>query len=160
VKEKLGEEVLPTPYDVPSSLLIKRLARYLKDEIDAVSPPEWASFVKTGTHAQRPPQDPDWWFTRCASLLRKIYVKGPIGVQRLRSDYGGRLDRGVKPEHARKGSGGIIRKSLQQLQTAGFVQPLRRRGRVITNEGTRLLDRLSTEIKRNLEETVPDLKKY
>jgi small subunit ribosomal protein S19e len=151
---------LPTPYDVPPSILIERLARYLREEVDAIVPPAWASFVKTGSHTQRPPQTTDWWFTRCASLLRKIYVKGPIGIERLRSEYGGRIDRGVKPEHAGKGGGAIIRKALQQLQAAGLVGPLRNRGRVVTSEGRRLLDRLSTEIKKNLEKTQPELGKY
>jgi small subunit ribosomal protein S19e len=151
---------LPTPYDVPASILIERLARHLKEEVNEVVPPPWAPLVKTGSHAQRPPQNPDWWFTRCASLLRKIYVKGPIGVERLRAEYGGRIDRGARPEHARKGGGAIIRKALQQLQAAGLVEPLRNRGRVVTSEGRRLLDKLSTEIKEKLEKNQPELKKY
>jgi len=151
---------LPTPYDVPASALIERLARYLKEEVDATVPPPWATMVKTGSHTQRPPENPDWWFTRCASLLRKIYMKGPVGIERLRSEYGGRIDRGVRPEHAKKGGGAIIRKALQQLQAAGLVEPLRNRGRVVTSEGRRLLDKLSTEIKENLEKTHPELKKY
>lgn len=99
-------------------------------------------------------------FTRCASLLRKIYIKGPVGIERLRSEYGGRIDRGARPEHARKGGGAIIRKALQQLQAAGLVEPSKNRGRVITSKGRRLLDKLSTEIKGNLEKTQPELKKY
>jgi len=151
---------LPTPYDVPASILIKRVAVRLKEEHDMITPPPWASFVKTGVHAERPPQNPEWWFTRCASLLRKIYVKGPVGVQRLRSEYGGRADFGVKPEHARKGGGSIIRKALQQLEAAGLVETRGNRGRVVTSDGRRLLDRLSTEIKSELEKTLPELKKY
>ncbi|MGD9131845.1 MAG: 30S ribosomal protein S19e [Candidatus Bathyarchaeota archaeon] len=151
---------MPTPYDVPPSALIERLARHLKQEVDEISPPAWTPFVKTGIHAQRPPTNPDWWFIRCASILRKIYVKGPIGIEKLRAEYGGRIDRGAKPEHARKGSGAIVRKAIQQLQTAGLVKPLRNEGKVVTSEGRRLLDRLSTELKRELEKTVPELKKY
>jgi small subunit ribosomal protein S19e len=151
---------LPTPYDVPASVLIERLVRYLKEEVDAIVPPPWASFVKTGSHTQRSPQNPDLWFTRCASILRKIYMKGPIGIERLRSKYGGRIGQGTRPEHARKGGGAIIRKALQQLQAAGFVEPLKSRGRVVTSEGRQLLDRLSTEIKKDLEKTQPELRKY
>jgi len=160
VKENEEEEDLPTPYDVPAATLIERLANHLKEEVDAIVPPPWASLVKTGSHVQRPPQNPDWWFTRCAALLRKIYVKGPIGIERLRSEYGGRIGRGVRPEHVRKGGGAIIRKALQQLQAAGLVETLKNRGRAVTSEGRRLLDRLSTEIKKDLEKTMPELKKY
>jgi len=151
---------LPTPYDVPASILIERLARYLRENVDEVIPPPWSSFVKTSSHAERPPQDPDWWFTRCASLLRKIYVKGPVGISRLRSEYGGRMDRGVRPEHVRKGGAAIIRKALQQLEAAGFVETLRNKGRVVTKEGRRILDRLATEIKEELEKKHPELEKY
>jgi small subunit ribosomal protein S19e len=151
---------LPTPYDVPPSALIDRLAEHLKQEVDEINPPAWAPFAKTGIHTQRPPRNPDWWFVRCASILRKIYVKGPIGIEKLRSEYGGRIDRGAKPEHARKGSGAIVRKATQQLQAAGLVKQLKNEGKIVTSEGRRLLDRLSTELKRELEKTVPELKKY
>lgn len=150
---------MPTPHDVPSSVLIDKLANYIRNNIDEVAPPEWALYVKTGVHAQRPPQDPDWWFTRCASLLRKIYTKGPIGIEHLRSEYGGRKDRGTRPEHARKGSGAIVRKAIQQLQSAGLVETSKR-GRIVTKKGRQLLDILSAEIKRNLEKEHPELKKY
>jgi small subunit ribosomal protein S19e len=151
---------LPTPYDIPAPILIKKLAKYLKDNIDEIVPPPWTPLVKTGSHTQRPPRNPDWWFTRCASLLRKIYLKGPIGISRLRSEYGGRVDRGVRPEHVRKGGGAAVRKPIQQLEAAALVKPSGNRGRVVTKEGRRLLDILSTEIKKDLEKEIPELKKY
>ena len=151
---------MPTPYDVPPAILIERLAKYLKDNVDAVRPPEWALYVKTGVHKERPPQNSDWWYIRCASLLRKVYVKGPIGVEHLRAEYGGRKDRGVKPEHTRKGSGAIIRKALQQLEEAGLVETVKGEGRIVTPKGRSLLDSLSTEIKRELEKSIPELRKY
>ena len=150
---------MPTPYDVPPSILIERLAKYLKDNIDEVKPPEWAPYVKTGVHAERTPQNPDWWYIRCASLLRKVYIRGPIGVEHLRSEYGGRKDRGTRPEHARKGSGAIIRKALQQLEKAGLIQTIKGRGRVVTPQGRSLLDSLSADIKKQLEKTNPALSK-
>ncbi|MCZ2856270.1 MAG: 30S ribosomal protein S19e [Candidatus Bathyarchaeota archaeon] len=151
---------MPTPYDVPANLLIQRLAQYLKDEVDQIRPPTWASVVKTSSHAQRIPQNADWWFTRCASVLRKVYLKGPLGIQRLRAEYGGRKDRGVRPEHARKGGGAIIRKTLQQLEEAKLTKSSGNQGRVVTKQGRSLLDRLSTEIKKELEKQLPELKKY
>ncbi|MBS7606269.1 30S ribosomal protein S19e [Candidatus Bathyarchaeota archaeon] len=151
---------MPTPYDVPSSMLIERLAKYLKDNVDAIKPPEWAPYVKTGAHAERAPQNPDWWYIRCASLLRKVYIKGPIGIEHLRSEYGGRKDRGTRPEHTRKGGGAIIRKALQQLEKAGLIGTIKGKGRVITSEGRRLLDSLSADIKEELEKINPALSKY
>jgi small subunit ribosomal protein S19e len=151
---------LPTPYDVPSSALIEKLARYLKENIDQITPPDWAQLVKTGSHTDRPPHNPNWWYTRAASLLRKIYIHGPIGTQHLRYYYSGRKDRGVRPEHVRIGAAGNIRKILHQLESAGLIERNKNRGRVISAEGRRLLDSLSTEIKKELEKTMPELKKY
>ncbi len=150
---------MPTPFDVPASILIERLANYLKEEVDVVKPPAWAPYVKTGAHVQRPPQNPDWWFIRCASILRKVYIKGPIGIGHLRSEYGGRKDRGTRPEHHMIGGGSIIRKALQQLEAAGLVEKTQK-GRVISRKGRQLLDRLSAEIKKDLEKVYPELSKY
>ncbi|MEM1550777.1 MAG: 30S ribosomal protein S19e [Candidatus Bathyarchaeia archaeon] len=151
---------MPTPFDVPASMLIEKLAKYLKENVDAIEPPEWAAYVKTGVHAKYAPQNPDWWYIRCASLLRKIYILGPIGVERLRAKYGGRKDRGTRPKHVAKGSGAIIREALQQLERAGLIQTIKGKGRVITPEGRKLLDSISTDIKKELENVVPALSKY
>jgi small subunit ribosomal protein S19e len=49
---------------------------------------------------------------------------------------------------------------MQQLEAAGLVEKDKNRGRIMSPEGRRLLDSLSTEIKKELEKTVPELKKY
>lgn len=151
---------MPTPYDIPASVFVKRLAQYLRQNVDEVTSPPWVTLVKTGAHVEKAPQSPDWWFTRSASILRKIYMEGPIGVERLRSYYGGRLNKGVRPERGRKGGGSILRKALQQLEAAGLVETLKNRGRAVTTDGRRTLDRLAGEIKADLEKKFPELKKY
>ncbi|MCL7388143.1 MAG: 30S ribosomal protein S19e [Thaumarchaeota archaeon] len=119
--------------------LIKKVAAYLK-EAQLVKPPPWAAFVKTGVHKERPPADPDWWYVRCAAILRKVYLKGPIGVSRLRTEYGGRHRRGYRPPAFAKGSGSIIRKALQQLEAAGLITKEGKKGRIVTAKGRELLE--------------------
>jgi small subunit ribosomal protein S19e len=80
---------MPTVYDVPIALLIQRLTEYLKMNVPEVTPPMWAPYIKTGSHLEEPPVQSDWWYTRCSSLLRKTYIQGPIGIARLRKEYGG-----------------------------------------------------------------------
>jgi len=137
-------------YDVPADLLIQRLAKYLKENVPEVKPPTWALFAKTGSHVERPPQDLDWWYVRCASLLRKLYLKGPIGVSRLRKMYGGRKRRGVRPAHFRRAGGSAIRKPLQQLEEAGLVVKDGNRGRKLSPKGMSLVDMIASQIKREL----------
>ena len=151
---------MTTSYDVPSSKMIEKLARYLKENVDEVNPPPWANIVKTGAHCQRTPQNPDWWYIRCASLLRKIYVHGPIGVERLRADYGGRKDYGATPEHAAKAGGSIVRKALQQLEAAGLIETSKPHGRRVTRDGRKLLQELAEDIQKGLTKELPSLEKY
>ena len=139
---------MTTMYDVDAQDLISKAAEGLK-KIQEINPPIWAAFVKTGMHKERPPVNSDWWDFRTASLLRKIYRLGPIGVSKLRTEYGGRKNRGVKKEHFFKGSGNILRKSLQQLEKAGFVKFAEKgvhKGRVITPKGISFLDKIAAQI--------------
>ncbi len=150
---------MPTVYDIPANIFIRRLAQELKTRKE-IQPPEWAPFVKTGAHKERSPDDPDWWYVRSASILRKIYLKGPIGTERLRVDYGGRKRRGVKPNRFHKGSGAIVRHILQQLERAGFVKRRGNKGRELTDIGRSYMDKLAAVIKRELEKALPELSKY
>ena len=147
---------MTTVYDVPADLLIKRVAEKLKS---MVKPPEWAKYVKTGVHKQRAPEQEDWWYIRLASILRRVYIDGPVGIERLRTYYGGRKRRGVKPPKFRKGSGAIIRTALQQLEKLGFVKKTKE-GRVITPAGRSFLDKTAAEIKKELAKEIPALEKY
>ncbi len=151
---------MTTVYDVPADLLIQRLSDYMKGNIRELTPPEWTAFVKTGSHVERAPQDPDWWYIRAASMMRKLYTKGPIGVSRLRKAYGGRKRMGAKPAHFRKAGGNILRTLLQQLEQAGLVVKASTRGRVVSPKGKSLLDAMSGQIKREMDRDNPDLKKY
>lgn len=131
--------------DVHPEKLTEKLGEKLK-EFEKIEPPEWSNFVKTGDHRERPPQQPDWWYLRSASILRRVFEKGPIGVSRLRSLYGGRKKRGSSPEKFKKGSGKIIRKILQQLEEADLVEIIEGKGRKIAPNGMSLLDKLANQI--------------
>ena len=130
------KEILP-------SKLIQKLSEELKKD-ENIKPPEWSKYVKTGVSSERPPQQEDWWFLRSAAILRKIYLYGPVGVQRLRTAFGGRRRRGHKPAHSRKAGGKIIRLILQQLEKSNYIQKVEKpkKGRAITSKGQRLLNKM------------------
>ena len=145
---------MTTVYDVPPNDLIAAVAQELKTS-GKVQPPEWAAYVKTGVHREMPPMNPDWWFVRCASLLRRIYIDGPVGVSRLRSYYGGKQRRPVRTPSFAKGSGSIVREALQQLEKAGYVKKAKR-GRLMTPEGQAFLDDMSYKIKIDIRESAAE----
>lgn len=135
-------------YDVQAEELIKRVAQKLEEE-EVVQPAEWAHFVRTGASRDRRPTQENWWHIRSASILRKIFMKGPIGVSKLRVEYGGRKNKGVQPEEFYPASGNIIRKILQQLEKSGLAKQADRegyKGRVVTPKGHALLESISAEI--------------
>ncbi|HIE34103.1 MAG TPA: 30S ribosomal protein S19e [Candidatus Altiarchaeales archaeon] len=135
---------MTTVYEVPADKLIERVAEDLKKN-KKLSAPEWARFVKTGAHKERMPQNENWWWIRSASILRKIYINGPVGVQRLRTEYGGKKNKGMKPEKFYRAGGKIIRTILQEFDKIGFTEKVGE-GRRITSKGQSYLDKISTEI--------------
>ena len=151
---------MATPYDVPAFTFIEKLAKYLKENVDEVQPPAWASVAKTGAHVEKQPQNPNWWYTRSASILRKVYVHGPMGIEKLRADYGGRKNFGVKPSHAVKAGGNSIRKILQQLETAGLIQTVSPQGRKMAPKGRKLLQEVAEDLQKDMVKAVPELRKY
>ena len=145
---------MTTVFDVPADLLIEKVAEELKEN-DKIESPAWSNFVRTGVHKERKPENPDWWFIRAASIIRRVYIDGPVGVSSLRTFYGGKKDRGVRPEKFRRGSGSIVRVALHQLEAAGYVEKVDA-GRIITPQGRSFLDRTSYE----LVQDIPELAKY
>ena len=119
----------------------QKLADALK-QIPEMKVPEWVFFVKSSSSKERPPEDPNFWYKRAASILRQLYLRGVVGVGRLRTRYGSRKNRGAKPARFRKGSGKIIRTILQQAEQAGLVEKVEKQqfGRRLTEKGRQLLD--------------------
>ena len=119
----------------------KLLANALKESGD-LEKPEWVDFVKTGANKMRPNIEPDFWYKRAASILRQIYIKKIVGVQRLRTRFGGRKKRGMAPAEFRKSGGKIIRLILQQAEAAGLVEKSKSKkaGRQLTIKGKQFLE--------------------
>lgn len=150
---------MTTVYDVPADKFIEKLAIKLA-EFEAIAPPEWALFAKTGTHREKAPLRSDWWQIRAAAMLRKVYMKGPIGIERLAAEYGGRNDKGSAPYRAVRGSRSIAREVLKQLEKSELVKKDRGVGRSITPAGQALVDNISHELLKELSTERPELSKY
>ena len=146
-------------HDVPADKLIEAIAEHLK-RVPEIEPPMWAPYVKTGSHAERLPQNPNWWHVRAASLLRKVYFHGPVGISDLVVSYGGSKAVKYFPKHHRDAGGAVIRRALHQLEQAQLVTKQGTKGRILTPKGIALLDKLSTEILKGLAQANPALARY
>ena len=131
-----------TIYEIPADKFNDKLAVAIEQNAE-FKMPEWALYIKTGTNKLRPPIDNNWWYRRVASILRQIYINGVVGVGRLRTKYGSRKNRGMRPEIFAKASGKIIRIMLQQAERAGYLEKVKegkRFGRRLTRSGKAFLE--------------------
>lgn len=133
---------MPNAFDVDTRKLIVKVSSKLKGEL---AKPDWVGRTKSGSHAERLPADEDFWYARCASLLWQAYSRGVIGVNRLRTHYGGVKNRGAKPSKHRKSGGSIIRKGFQALEKVGYLKK-EKVGRSLTAKGRKLLDNSANEL--------------
>ena len=92
--------------------------------------------------------------------MRKIYLHGPIGINELRKEYGGGKPSGYGAAHHKDAGGAIIRNALHGLEKLGYVEKVEKKGRVISKQGMQKLDRLATEILKELIAENPQLKVY
>ena len=134
-------------YDLDAQEYNLKLAEALK-KITEFKKPEWVEFVKSGPAKERPIDEPDFWHKRSASILKQLYRRRVVGVNRLRTKYGSKKNRGYKPEAFKKAGGKIIRTILQQSDNAGFTEIMkqirgvreRKPGRQLTEKGKKFLE--------------------
>ena len=108
--------------------------------------PQWVDTVKTATYKELAPYDPDWFYIRAASVARKIYVNGNMGVGAVRKSYCGAGNRGTRRHKHQIGSGSVARAVLKQLESIGVVEKDTKGGRRITPSGQRDLDRIAGRV--------------
>ncbi len=126
--------------------LVHAVAEELK-KIDVIKYP-YRVPIKTGVCCERPFQQKDFWYVRCAAIMRQLYLRGPLGVSRLRTHFGKRRRRGHAPAKHMKAGGKFIRTMLQQLEHAGLVKKVEkpRKGRMLTPAGIRLLHQTAKKL--------------
>lgn len=130
-------------FEVDANTLIEKTATKLKT--DKIAKPAYIDFVKSGPSKDRVPQSEDFWYIRCASILRQVYINGPIGVSKLRTRYGGRKGHRVRPHYHMRAGGSMIKDAFDALEKQGYIKKAKV-GRVIAPKGKSLLDKISNEI--------------
>ena len=139
------KEYSNTLRDVPAPIFISTYAAYLKNS-GQIQLPSWVDVAKSGSHKAFSPIDPDWIFFRFASLVRKIYITGGLGVTNLRKIYGGKKKRGSKPAKKKISSGKIIRLALKELERLKIIEKGSNGKRYITKKARKDIDIRSKKI--------------
>ena len=130
-------------YEVDAGAFIAKAAEKLKAA--NVKKPGYVDYVKTGAGRERVPASEDFYFARCASVLRQVYLNGPIGISTLRTRYGNRKRHTVTKHHHKRAGGSVIKDAFDSLEKLGYVKKAKV-GRVITPAGKAFADKISNEI--------------
>lgn len=130
-------------YEVDAGEFIKRSAEKLKSA--QLKKPAYIDYVKSGAGRERVPADPDFYYMRCASVLRQVYVNGPIGISTLRTRYGNRKRHTVTRHHHVRAGGSLIKDAFDALEKLGYVKKSGK-GRILTPAGKSFADKVSNEI--------------
>jgi small subunit ribosomal protein S19e len=138
---------MTTIYDVDGNMLVASVAKKLKES--GIKKPAYVDIVKSSAGRERPPSDDNFWYMRCASILRTVYISGPIGISRLRTKYGSNQAHKRSRHHQKRSGGSMIKDAFDVLESHGYVKK-NGEGRVITAKGKSLLDKTSSEIARGL----------
>ena len=136
-----------TVRDVAPAKFISAYTEVLKNN-DKFVVPKWADIVKTGVQRELAPYDPDWYFVRAASIVRKIYMRPGTGVGALQKRYGGAYRRGARPEIHRDSSSGVIRTILITLDELKITEKTAKGGRRISRVGQQALDLVAGQVAR------------
>jgi len=132
--------------DVDQQAFVTNLAAFIKKS-GKVKLPEWVDIAKTNVSKELAPYDEDWYYIRCASIARHVYIRAPIGVTTVTKIYGVRRNMGSAPSHWRAGSGSVARKALQSLESLKWVEKDANGGRRMSSQGRRDLDRIAAQLK-------------
>ncbi|XP_054261100.1 40S ribosomal protein S19-like [Macrosteles quadrilineatus] len=132
--------------DVDQHKFVKAFSDFLK-KTGKMKVPDWVDIVKSGRYKELAPYDQDWYYTRCAAIVRHIYFRSPVGVGTVTKMFGGRKRNGVCPAHFCRSAGGVARKALQSLEQMKLIEKSPDGGRKLTVQGRRDLDRIAAQVR-------------
>uniref|UniRef100_A0A182PJA5 Uncharacterized protein n=1 Tax=Anopheles epiroticus TaxID=199890 RepID=A0A182PJA5_9DIPT len=134
-----------TVKDVDQDKVVEGVALFLKKS-GKLKVPEYVDLIKTAKFKELAPTDPDWFYVRCASILRRLYHKSPAGIGSICRFYGGRQRHGVRPSHFCRADGSATRKAVQALEAIKLIERHSDGGRKLSSQGQRDLDRIAAQI--------------
>jgi len=144
-RQKTGQRPV-TVRDVDSAAFVNAYAAHLKQQ-GKLDLPDWVEYIKTSRARELPPQDKDWYYIRCAAIARRIYLRPGTGTGGLTKVFSsGNYRKGVKPNHHTLASAGNIRHALQQLGKLGIIEAHGDKGRRVSKQGQRDLDRIAQSV--------------
>merc|ERR1711991_827804 len=83
--------------------------------------PNCTELMKQSHGNQRAPENKDWFFYRCAAVLRRIYVRPGTGYGGMGKAFGILKNNGSRPEKTVKATRGLLHWACRSLQGLKLV---------------------------------------
>jgi small subunit ribosomal protein S19e len=103
--------------------------------------------MKQGHGLERAPQNADWYYYRCAAVLRRIYNRPGTGYGGLSKAFATLKNNGSRPEKTVKASRGLLHWACRSLEGLKLIQKGKKSGRTVTKEGRRKCDAIAFNVK-------------
>eukprot|EP00796_Vickermania_ingenoplastis_P007305 gene7305-5147_t len=142
---RIGKRKGATLRDVNAWRWIKTAARHFKQE-GKIFVPNCAELVKTSHGRERAPQNPDWYYIRCAAILRALYIRPGQGYGGLSKRFGNKKNNGSCPEHAVKACKGLLHWGCKSLTKLGLVERGAEEGQRVTRKGRKFADAVAFQV--------------
>jgi len=109
--------------------------------------PACSELMKTSHGRERAPQSNDWYYMRCAAVLRHIYLRPGNGYGGMSKAFGNKKNRGSKPERTIKAATGPLHWACKSLEGLKLIAKGKGKGRVLTREGRKRADTVAFNVK-------------
>eukprot|EP00657_Telonema_sp_P-1_P003578 TRINITY_DN1849_c0_g1_i2.p2 TRINITY_DN1849_c0_g1~~TRINITY_DN1849_c0_g1_i2.p2 ORF type:complete len:173 (+),score=86.80 TRINITY_DN1849_c0_g1_i2:169-687(+) len=138
----VGRRKGATVRDVDTWRWVKTMAKHFKDE-GKLFVPSCTEIVKTSHGRERAPQNNDWYYIRCAAVLRAIYLRPGTGYGGLAKRFSNKKNRGSRPEIYCKAATGLLHWCCRSLEGLKLLAKGKEQGRVITKAGRKRADTIA-----------------
>ncbi|EPY29798.1 small subunit ribosomal protein S19e [Angomonas deanei] len=144
---RIGRKKGATLRDVNAWRWIKVCAAHFKRE-GKLFVPNCTEIVKTSHGRERAPQNPDWYYIRCAAVLRAIYLRPGEGYGGLSKRFGNKKNNGSCPEHTVRSARGLLHWSCKSLSKLGLLEKglSDQGGHRVTKQGRKVADALAFQV--------------
>ena len=145
-KINFGRRKGATVRDVSANKWVRAMAGHLKQS-GKLFVPNCTELMKQCNANQRAPQNPDWYFYRCAAVLRRVYCRPGTGYGGMGKAFGMLKNNGSRPEKTVKALRGLLHWACRSLEGLKLIQKGKEQGRILTREGRRACDTIAFNVK-------------
>ena len=142
----VGKRKGATVHDVPANKWVKAMAQQFKRE-GKLMVPTCTEHLKTSHGRERAPQNNDWYYVRCAAVLRHVYLRPGNGYGGLAKAFANKKNKGTLPEATVKAATGPLHWACKSLEGLKLIAKGKAHGRVLTREGRKRADTVAFNVK-------------